>query len=379
MSAFRGGASLSPRQRRPALEKPMASDAWENKGLHAVLAPSWIGDTAMAAPFLASLRAAFPEARIEAVATPWTAGLLERFPWLDAVHRVGGEGSRWAGAWSLRRRLGGGSAEAVWLLANSFRSALLGRWIGGRRLIGYATDGRGWLLTRAVAPPPESPPPHLVDYYLGILEGAGVRPSVREVRLPVQEEDARAAEDLLAEVGGADARPLVGLHPGAFFGESKTWPAGEFARLARRLAREAGARVVVLGGAGESEMAAKVCREAEGAAASLAGRDNLRILPALLGRLDALVAGDTGPLHVAALVGTPTVALFGPTDPRRTAPRGAPHRVIRRELECSPCFERACPLGHHRCMNDIGADEVAAEVVSLLSARSGPVRGEENR
>jgi len=114
----------------------MASDAWENKGLHAVLAPSWIGDTAMAAPFLASLRAAFPEARIEAVATPWTAGLLERFPWLDAVHRVGGEGSRWAGAWSLRRRLGGGSAEAVWLLANSFRSALLGRWIGGRRLIG---------------------------------------------------------------------------------------------------------------------------------------------------------------------------------------------------------------------------------------------------
>ena len=357
----------------------MASAAWEKKGRHAVLGPNWIGDTAMAAPFLASLRAAFPEARIEAVAGPWTAGLLEGFPWLDAVHRVGGGEGRWSGVWPLRHLLGGGSAEAVWLLPNSFRSALLARWIGGRRVIGYATDGRGWLLSHAVAPPPESPPPHLVDYYLGILEGAGVRPSVREVRLPVRAEDARAAENLLAEAGGADARPLVGLHPGAFFGESKTWPAGEFAQLARRLAREAGARVVVLGGPGEAEMAAKVCREAQGAAASLAGRDSLKILPALLERLDAFVAGDTGPLHVAALVGTPTVSLFGPTDPRRTAPRGPTHRVIRRELECSPCFERACPLGHHRCMKDIGAAEVAAEVVSLLSARSGPVRGGENR
>ncbi|MBI2177550.1 MAG: lipopolysaccharide heptosyltransferase II [Candidatus Tectomicrobia bacterium] len=362
----------------------MVSAAWEKKGRHAVLAPSWIGDTAMAAPFFASLRAAFPEAHIGAVASPWTAGLLEGYPWLDAVHRVGGEGARgrWGGAWSLRGRLGSGSAEAVWLLPNSFRAALLARWIGGRRRVGYATEGRGWLLSHVVPPPPESPPPHLVDYYLGILEGAGVRPAFREARLPVRAEDARAAERLLAEACGADSRPVVGLHPGAFFGESKTWPPEEFASLARRLAREAGARVVVLGGAGEREMAGRVCREAGGAAVSLAGRDDLKMLPALLERVGVLVAGDTGPLHVAALVGTPTVALFGPTDPRRTAPRSRHHRLIRQELECSPCFERTCPLGHHRCMREIGAERVAAEVMSLLAERNRPgfpARGDGDR
>lgn len=357
----------------------MAPAAGEMKGRHAVLAPSWIGDTAMAAPFFASLRAAFPGARVEAVCSPWTAGLLEAFPWVDGVHRLGGAQGRWAGAWALRRRLEG--AGAVWLLPNSLRSALLARWIGGGRRVGYATEGRGWLLTDPLAPPPESPPPHLVDYYLGILEGAGIRPSVRQARLGVRAEDARAAERLLAEAGVGEARPLVGLHPGAFFGESKTWPPENFGALARRLAKEAGARVVVLGGAGEAEAAARLCREAGDAAVNLAGRDRLRILPALLERLDAFVSGDTGPLHVAALVGTPSAALFGPTDPRRTAPRGANHRVIRREIECSPCFERTCPLGHHRCMREIAPERVAAEVMALLAAgrEAGlPARGEES-
>ncbi|MEK6708941.1 MAG: lipopolysaccharide heptosyltransferase II [Nitrospinota bacterium] len=349
----------------------MASAEWEKKGRHAVLAPSWIGDAAMAAPFLASLRAAFPEARIEAVASPWTAGLLEAFPWLDAVHRAGGSGGlgRWRGVFGLRQRLGG--AEAVWLLPNSFRSALLARWIGGRRVVGYSTDRRGWLLTDVLAPPPESPPPHLVDYYLGILEGAGLRPSLREVSLPVGEEEAGAARRLLAEAGLEGARPLVGVHPGAFFGESKTWPPEGFGAVARQLAREAGARVAVLGGAAEGGLAGRVCRESGGAAVSLAGRDHLRMLPALLKELDVFVAGDTGPLHVAALVGTPTVSLFGPTDPRRTAPRGARHRVIRQEIECSPCFERTCPLGHHRCMREIGAERVAAAVLSVLAESAG--------
>ncbi len=307
------------------------------------------------------------------VASPWTAGLLESFPWVDAIHRVGGGAGRgkWRGIFPLRGLLGGEETEALWLLPNSFRSALLGWWIGARRRIGYATDGRSWLLTDPVAPPAESPPPHLVDYYLGLLEARGLPTAHRQVRLQVAPEAARFAERLLAEEVPSGEGPLVGMHPGAFFGESKAWPPEAFAALAKRLAREAAARVVLFGGPGEEGLAGRVCRAAGGAAVNLAGRDTLATLPGLLARLDAFVSGDTGPLHVAALVGTPTVSLFGPTDFRRTAPRGGAHRMVRRELECSPCFQRTCPLGHHRCMREIGPEEVAAEVIALLGVSEG--------
>ena len=92
------------------------------------------------------------------------------------------------------------------------------------------------------------------------------------------------------------------------------------------------------------------------------------MLPGVLAGLDLFVSGDTGPLHVAALAGTKTISFFGPTDHRRTAPRGAPHRTLRRELECSPCFERVCPLGHHKCMKEITPEEVEEEVKEILRA-----------
>ncbi len=334
-----------------------------------VFAPNWIGDCAMSAPFLASLRAAFPEDRIEAVARPWVAGILETFPWLDAVHHM-------AGAWgtlALRGKLRG--ADTLWLLPNSFRSALLARWAGAGRRIGYATDRRGWLLTRPVEPPPREPPsgpPHLIDYYLGLLEAEGISPAHRAVRLPVSPEAEAFAENLVSAEVPPGEGPLVGIHPGAFFGESKTWPAESFADLANRLWASCGARVLVLGGPEEIELAERVCAASGGAAVSIAGKDTLGTLPGILARLSVFVSGDTGPLHVAALAGVRTVSLFGPTDHRRTAPRGEAHRLLRREIECSPCFKRVCPLGHHKCMKEISPEEVAREVEDILKKSPVP-------
>ena len=139
-----------------------------------------------------------------------------------------------------------------------------------------------------------------------------------------------------------------------------------FAALANRLWAGCGARVLVLGGPEEIELAERVCAASGGAAVSLAGKDTLGTLPGILARLSVFVSGDTGPLHVAALAGVKTVSLFGPTDHRRTAPRGEAHRLIRREIECSPCFKRVCPLGHHKCMKEISPEEVAREVEDIL-------------
>ena len=333
-----------------------------------VFAPAWIGDTAMAAPFFASLRAALPGRRIEAVASPWTGGLLGTYPWIDEVHIFGGGGGfkKWRGFFPLWRLLQKERRREAWLLPNSFRSALTARLIGAERRIGYATDGRGWLLTHPVPPPPHSPPPHLIDYYINILEAQRLQPKHREVRLPVTAEAARFADELLSAEDAGDGGPIVGVHPGAFFGDSKTWKAESFGALARMLAEKDGARVILLGGPGEADLAESVRAASKGAAANLAGRDTLSTLPGILARLDVFVSGDTGPLHVAALVGTPTVSLFGPTDPRRTAPRGEGHKIIRRDLDCSPCFARTCPLGHHKCMAEIAPEVVADAVRNLV-------------
>ncbi|MEE9257100.1 MAG: lipopolysaccharide heptosyltransferase II [bacterium] len=342
----------------------------KTKSRHVVVAPNWIGDTAMAAPFLASLRASLPGGRIEVVSSPWTAGLLRTFPWVDEVHTIGGKDGRgwWKSSFSVRRKLGGRWTGTVWLLPNSFRSALLGLWIGGGRRVGYATDGRGFLLSRAVAPLPESSSLHLTDYYLGLLEAEGWPATHRRVQLPVTPEAAQFAEELISKKAPSGSGPLIGLHPGAAFGESKTWPAESFARLAKGLTASLGARVLILGGPGETELAGWVASASDGAASSIAGEDTLETLPGVLAGLDLLVSGDTGPLHVAALAGTKTISFFGPTDHRRTAPRGAPHRTLRRELECSPCFERVCPLGHHKCMKEITPEEVEEEVKEILRA-----------
>ncbi len=345
----------------------------ELKSRHIVVAPNWIGDTAMAAPFFASLRAALPKGRIEVVASPWTAGLLRAFPWVDEVHPIAGRNGRewWKSMFSLRAKLGGRGTETVWLLPNSFRAALLGCLIGGGRRVGYATDGRGFLLSRAVAPPPESPPPYLIDYYLGLLEAEGWPVAHRAIRLPVTPETSRFAEGLFSRKAPPGSGPLIGVHPGAAFGESKTWPAAFFAQLAKNLVQNLGARILILGGPGETELADWVSSASEGAAVSIAGDDTLETLPGVLAGLDLFISGDTGPLHVAALAGTKTISFFGPTDHRRTAPRGVRHRTLRRELECSPCFERECPLGHHNCMKEITPEEVEKEVKEILRQSVG--------
>ena len=170
----------------------------------------------------------------------------------------------------------------------------------------------------------------------------------------------------MREAGLGGSAPIVGIHPGAFYGDAKTWPPQLFSELIRKLAREDDLRTLVMGGPGEAALAAEICAGAEGAAVNVAGRDSLSTLPGVLSRLSVFVSGDTGPLHVASLVGVPTVSLFGPTDPLRTAPRGPHHSTIRRVLDCSPCFARTCPLGHHRCMADISPEEVAGEVRGLI-------------
>ena len=342
----------------------MSGDAHREE-LHLVVAPTWIGDTAMSAPFFSSLRRAHPGARLMAAAGPWASGLLRSFPWIDRVLPLGA--GKWSGLFSLRRLLRNQTVDYAWVLPNSFRAALMMKWIGARRRIGYETDSRGWLLSDRVALPRDTS--HLVDRYLYLLEAQGHETRAQVDDFCITPEAQQFAENLLNPYRAMSSAPSVGIHPGAFFGESKTWPLEHFKTLIHRLVDNGVAQVFILGGPDEIELAGKLNAMSRGRAVNLAGKDTLETLPALLSRLDVFISGDTGPLHVAALVKTATIALFGPTDYRRTGPRGHRSRVIYKALDCSPCFARTCPLDHHDCMRRITPEEVASEVVELLNEK----------
>ena len=324
---------------------------------------NWLGDTVMALPALAALRAARPDARITVIGR-W-APLLSGQAVADILlpyPRELGERLR------LGRALRGDRPDLALLLPNSLESVLAACWWGAGRRVGFDTDGRRRLLTDPVARP--SPRHHQVDEY-GALVAAAAGVRVGEDLTPIWRRAERPAieaevDTLLTEAGVSPAARVVGLHLGASFGRSKLWPAESFGRLATRILRD-GFSPLLLGTPGERDTAHAVSKAAGAPPPSLVGRDRPALLASLLARLSCLVSGDTGVAHLAAALGVPTVTLFGPTDPRLTKPRGTGARVLYRAVPCSPCFLPSCPIDHI-CLRRIEVEEVAAHVRQAAGA-----------
>jgi heptosyltransferase-2 len=330
-------------------------------GVVLVRLPNWLGDTVMALPALHGLRTARPGVCVVAVGR-W-ASLLAGQGVADALvpYPLTAAGRR-----RLAASLRGMRADIAVLLPNSFESALAARLWGARTRLGYDTDLRRALLTHAVPLP--SPRGHQVDEYRLLLESSGVAAPVTVPAWHLGEDAAAGAavSALLDECGiSGDAR-AVGFHLGAAFGSSKQWPAAAVAEAASRL-HERGLCPILLGSPADAEIAGAVSTCAGWAIPSLVARDRLELLPRLLARLACLVSSDTGVAHLAAAVGTPTVTLFGPTDPRLTAPRSRVARRVEGRAPCAPCFLPRCPIDHV-CMRDITAASVAEAVEEMLTA-----------
>ena len=323
-----------------------------------VRAPNWLGDTVMAQPALAGLRAAMPEATITLIGR-W-ASLLRGQGIADAVLTYPAP----AGRRRFARALAHARPDLAVVLPNSFEAARAARHWRARRRVGFDTDARGLYLTDRV-PLPE-PRRHQVDEYRLLIEALDIAAPAREPRLRVPDDAAAEGEiDALFGEPVPRGRGPIGLHLGAAAGSAKRWMPAGWAALADRLSR-VGLPVVLLGGPADTEAAEAVLRHATPPVRSLVGRDRPALLPHLLPRLRALVSADTGVAHLAAALGVITVTLFGPTDPRLTAPRSARARVVAPGAPCAPCFLDVCPIDHV-CMRAIDADAVAAAVQEAIA------------
>jgi lipopolysaccharide heptosyltransferase II len=290
-------------------------------------------------------------------------------PWVELLAGQGlgdvlvGYPRSWSGRLRLADTVRDFAADTIVLFPNSFEAAAAAVYWRGRRRIGFAQDGRGWLLTDALTLP--APRLHQVDEYLRLAAHLGALATSREPRLIAPEPRAEArwrVRELLRESGAVEGKPRVGVHLGAAYGPAKVWARERIIEFCRR-GPGRGVVPVLLGAPSDAAAAADVQREVR--AASLVGRDGPDLLPAVLTEIAVLVSGDTGVAHLAAALGTPVVALFGPTDPALTAPLGGV-AVVRHPVPCAPCFYRACPIDHP-CMRGIRAEAVGEEIDALLA------------
>jgi heptosyltransferase-2 len=325
---------------------------------------------------LRSLRRAYPDSRLTVLAKPWVEELYEACDGVDAILRYDPRkdgGIR--GLLRTARRLREAKFDAAVLLPNSFRSAAIVWAAGIPERWGYAEDGRGLLLTRGVPPAHRPFGRHQAYYYLDLLRHLGVETGQPDTHLSLTDTMRGRATELLQAHRGRPGQALVGIHPGATNSSAKRWIPERYAEVAERLAASHDARIVVLGGPEEEVLAEEIRAHLETPSLSLAGQTSLGELMGILGSLSILISNDSGPMHLAAALGTPTVAVFGPTDERETGPLSRKARVVRHHVECSPCLLKQCPIDH-RCMERVTVEDVYSASVDLLEGSGSRERAE---
>lgn len=327
--------------------------------------PNWIGDAVMATPMVRALAADEEAGALGVWGPPKVAVLFHEFPGVERVFEIDPK--------KEPERMGEIKSEGfdrVYLLPNSYSSAREAKELGIAERVGYRTQWRGGLLTQPIRLTRTIRNLRMAEYYLHLLPerlrelSGGPAPS-----LFISDKERASARTKLGGMQEGEAE-LIGLAPGAAFGPAKQWFIENFHQLAGRLSNE-GKRVVVLGGPDDRADGETITADLPvGQVQNLAGETTLREMMAIIEECSALVTNDSGPMHVADALGTPTAAIFGSTDSTWTGPRRPNHEVLQSDVACNPCFLRECPIGYD-CMRGITIDRVHTAVLSILDRGRG--------
>lgn len=336
-----------------------------------IISPNWIGDAVIAQPLLQLIKQRNPASAIDVLAPTWVAPVWRAMREVDTVlespflHGVLQLKERWRFAQRLRQ---GHYAEA-YVLPNTLKFALIPWMAGIPRRIGYRGEMRYGLLNVMHRNTRAAPRP-MVSFYAALAaEPVPVAPPPAALPRPTltvtHTQAAEAAEQLGLQLGS----PLIVFAPGAEFGSAKRWPAGHFARLAHMIRDAYPAAHILLLGSGKDRA---VCEEITAIVPellNLAGVTTLTQAIALIAKADAVVSNDSGLMNIASGLNRPIVAMYGPTDSNNTPPFSDVAKALSLHLECAPCRQRECPLGHHHCMQNLSAELVWEPLRPMLDRR----------
>jgi heptosyltransferase-2 len=333
-----------------------------------VFCPNWVGDVVMATPTFECVRQNFPDARINALIRSYAKGVVDDGPWFDRIIEC--TDKNMPGFIDLIRTIRGLKPDMTIVLPNSFRSALIARLGGARRICGYRREGRSLLLSDGPSTergPNGILPVPMKEYYLEICRWLQLRiPDSTGPRLYFSDALHAKADKLLAKWGVRSNDMVIGLNPGAKFGSSKCWPAHHFASLADMLTKRWNCKILLFIGPGEEDLGQSIAGLSKAEIINTEpDRIDLALLKPLIKRCQLLVTNDTGPRHYAVAFDVPVVVIMGPTDPRYTDTNLEKTLVLRQPIDCSPCHEKICPR-NHECMTEISPHAVLGGIETLL-------------
>ena len=337
-----------------------------------VSCPNWVGDVVMATPTLDCLRQNFPEARLIGLIRRYSRGVVEDGPWFDELLECNDKTI--GGFFDLVGHLRRLKPDLAIMLPNSFRSALIARLGGSKKIYGYRRNGRSLLLSGGPQPHREGTrivPTPMREYYLEICRfldlavPARIKPS-----LYISDRLQHKGDNLLERYGISVNDQVIGLNPGAKFGSSKCWPPEYFAELAELLAKRWSCKILLFIGPGENAIGDRISNLSKAPIINT-GPDSvdLAVLKPLIKRCQLLITNDTGPRHYAVAFDVPAVVIMGPTDPRYTHANLEKTIVLRQNLGCSPCHLKECSEDH-KCMKGISPDAVLRAGEQLLKEPS---------
>ncbi len=329
---------------------------------------NWIGDAIMTTPAVQALRRNLPEAQITILTKPWVAPVFENSIHVDAVMLYQSEGRHKGliGKMRLIQELRQYRFDAALVLQNAFEAALIAFLAQIPCRIGYAADGRKWLLTHPLNRPSALTKIHQTQYYLNLLRVFGFHDDHFDLYLRLENDIRNRAQEILEAYGVGLNAPLVGINPSAAYGPAKQWFPERYAELADRIHQLLGAHILLFGGPEDGPFGRQIAQMMHHTPVNLAGKTSLKEAMALIERCRILITNDSGLMHVAAALKVPLVAIFGSTDSGATGPLNPKSRVVSVPVDCSPCLHRECPEGHLNCMDRIDVQTVLLAVKELM-------------
>ncbi len=327
--------------------------------------PNWLGDAVMASPAVWDYITKHRDDKIVLFGLPLTVSVFQHSPYTNIelmVYDRDGIHQGFGGMVSIAARLQKQRYDRGYLLTRSFSSALLFRLGNVYQRTAYPQGFNRLFLHHTKKPPQEAV--HQSQRYYYLLNGEV--PHSLPPKIYLSDNEKTRAQQFIDTNRIDPSKPIIGMAVGAAFGTAKRWLPERYAEVGRWCVEEFGAMVLLFGSKKEFDVVNEVHKAIGKKSIALAGGTSLRDAFALAKRCDVMLCNDSGMMHTASAVGTQVIAMIGPTNPTDTAPLGKGHTLINKRVDCAPCLKRECPLGHHKCMTEIGVDEVKDTVVKML-------------